>query len=117
MRDSDITEGLRVVTNDLAWGTVERREADGWHRIRLDSGALDIMNAERLSTTHPFGDADPHADERYRYGQKVWIDTRHGERAANVSHVDDGGPTITARFAGASHDVVYPRAAVRAARS
>lgn len=54
-----ITEGLRVVTNDLDWGTVETVRPDGWHSILLDSGRRVFMDADRLTTRHPFGDRDP----------------------------------------------------------
>jgi hypothetical protein len=52
--------GDRVVTNNLDWATVvEMPDAQGWYRVRLDTGGIDMMNAARLTRTHPFGDRDP----------------------------------------------------------
>ena len=59
MQDQNITVGLRVVTNDLKWGTVRSRNEDGWHTVLTDDGQVNLFDASRLETRHPFGDADP----------------------------------------------------------
>lgn len=57
---SKYTEGQRVVTNDLEWGTISFVcETSGWYDVRLDKGGMASMNDERLTTRHPFGDKDP----------------------------------------------------------
>lgn len=53
--------GLRVVTNNLDWGSIESRDAfdPNWFEVRLDNGRLELQDLPRMSLTHPFGDLDP----------------------------------------------------------
>ena len=61
--------GDRVVTNNLEWGVIESLDGmfpDPWFNVRLDNGRIELQNACRMSTRHPFGDPDPrgHDDQR-----------------------------------------------------
>lgn len=60
--------GLRVLTNDLKWGTISKVDdepkwdgspklcgyyCESWHRIELEGGGWTSMNCDRLSTKMP----------------------------------------------------------------
>jgi hypothetical protein len=60
--------GMRVINNDLRWGTIVQVETEGecgwycpaWHRVLVDGDAgTKDFNCERLAT-HYAGHADPH---------------------------------------------------------
>jgi hypothetical protein len=57
----EITDGLRVWTNDAEWGTVDYAGTslldseyfEGWFRVTLDSGRSATYNGERMTTAEP----------------------------------------------------------------
>lgn len=72
-----ISPGLRVITNDLIWGTVEAAQFtdggpldpggeyfDGWFYVMYDDGRRGRFNGERMSTRDTIsGSTDPRAAE------------------------------------------------------
>jgi hypothetical protein len=71
-----ITPGLRVLTNELQWGTVAKAQFsngnqcapggayfNGWFEVIYDDGTFVLQDGGRITTTPPAGaPADPKAD-------------------------------------------------------
>lgn len=57
----EITHGLRVWDNDLACGSVDLSslKSDGWFDVVREDGRRVLMNAERVTTVHPFSGEVP----------------------------------------------------------
>ena len=49
--------GTRGMTSNMQMGTVvSEPDFDGWFRVALDTGGVEMLNAERFSIQHVFGD-------------------------------------------------------------
>ncbi len=79
IQDDEVQTGMRVVTNEGYWGTVESVASVGdayqptWWNVRYDkdadhdqAGMTVMQNAPRMTRRHLRGDLDPHPGRRSR---------------------------------------------------
>ena len=75
--------GLRVINNDLQWGTITKVATDegcgyyckAWHEVLVDgkeAGRPSIFNCDRLATRDMIsGKRDPHPERGYTSGENA----------------------------------------------